>query len=165
MAHECAGTVEFVQALEAACEIDAVANDRVVEPFLVAHVADNHLGGVDTDTRGKTRLTLTFPLAKQGGQPILGSHRGHAGMVDMLVDLDRCAPKRHNRIANVFVECPPLGEDGAADDVEILTQVLDEHFRREVFGDGGEVGDVRKEDGQLPALTAQRGILLLADEL
>src|SRR4030095_14367795 len=54
MAHDGAGTVEFVQALEAACEIDAVANDRIVEPFLVAHVADNHLGGMDADTRSET---------------------------------------------------------------------------------------------------------------
>src|SRR5215510_1473095 len=121
MAHECASTVEFVQALEAACEIDAVTNDRVVEPFLVAHVADNHLSGVDADTRSETRLALTFPLAKQGGQPILGGHRGHAGVVSMLVERDRCAPEGHNRIADVFVECPLLSEDSAADDVEILT--------------------------------------------
>src|SRR5262247_2156230 len=99
MAHECAGTVEFVQALEAACEIDAVANDRVVEPFLVAHVADNHLGCVDAKTRSKTRLALTFPLAKQRGQPILRSHRGYAGVVSMLVEGDWCAPECHNRIA------------------------------------------------------------------
>src|SRR5204863_3615343 len=60
MAHERAGTIEFVQALEAAGEIDTVANNRVVEPFLIAHVADHYLGGVDADTRGKARLALTF---------------------------------------------------------------------------------------------------------
>jgi hypothetical protein len=38
MAHECAGTVEFVQTLKAACKIDTVADDRVVEPFLVAQL-------------------------------------------------------------------------------------------------------------------------------
>jgi hypothetical protein len=51
----------------------------------------------------------------------------------MAVEFDRCAPERHNRIADVFVEWPPLGEDDAADDVAILTQVLYEHFWLEVF--------------------------------
>jgi hypothetical protein len=34
-----------------------------------------------------------------------------------------------------------------------------------VFGDGGKVGDIRKEDGELPAYAAQRGVLPLTDKL
>src|SRR4029453_524716 len=120
MAHEGAGTVKFFQTLKAACKIDAVTDDRVVEPFLVAHVADDYLGGVNANARGEARLALAFPLAEQGGQPILGSHCRHTGVVGVVVEFDWCTPECHDRIADVFVECSPLDQDGTADDVEIL---------------------------------------------
>src|SRR5207248_1354505 len=69
------GVVILVEALQAAGQVDRVADHRVVQPGRAADVADDYLTRVDADTSPKRWLALCLPALPQFPQQLLIEHR------------------------------------------------------------------------------------------
>src|ERR1700676_1190143 len=63
--------------------------------------------------------------------------------------LERCAPKSHHRIADVFVERALSVEDDASHVGEIAVEEEGEVLGVQGFGDGSEVADIAEHDGDV----------------
>ena len=98
-------------ALEARRNVDRAAQDRVVDAFLRADVADNGRAAVDPDANLDDRqsdfLALVVPFADE---PLQHDARQH-GAIGVIILLDRCAEEGHHGVADEFVERAAIRED------------------------------------------------------
>src|SRR5215467_16008379 len=78
----------------------------------------------------------------RGPQRMLAGERSAAGIDGVVGVRYRSAPKRHDRVANEFVDCAPVAVDLARHNIEILGEQRNDLIAKP-FGQSGKAGNVR----------------------
>jgi len=128
--------------------VDVVTHQRVVHARRRAHVADDHVAGIEADANMQLRLALGDPFPVQLAQH---THHfdGRPGREHRVVVLrNRRAPECHDLVADVFIERPVIFKNDVGHRLQILVEVLDEGLRGKALGYGRKAPYIRKENGK-----------------
>ena len=165
--------VGFALAFQAGGEIDAVAQHRIVEAQVGAHVADDAAAGVDADAdvdRNEQRavgLGRCLALAVEPLDAVEHVEGGFAGVELVGRVVERRVPERHDRVAHVFVDGALAIDDGVGQRRQEAV-----HQRRQALRivlvdlrDRGEAAHVAEHDRHVARLAAEHELLRRLREL
>lgn len=96
--------VDLVCSLQARSQVYSVAHEGIVDLLVRPNIPDDDLRRVQADPRGKCRFFLQLPLPVQFAQPFLTQQRRMTSIERMVLIRRRRIPKRHDRVANVFID-------------------------------------------------------------
>jgi hypothetical protein len=84
----------------------------------------------------------------------------------MIWIIERRPVHRHDAVTKVFIQQAIVVEDNPCHDREIFVQQVHQRLRAQGFGDRAKTTDIREQDGQLTAFTAQpEQLWILSDPL
>ena len=159
--------VGFALAFQAGREIDAVAQHRIVEAQVGAHVADDASAGVDADAdvdRDEQRavgLGRRLALAVEPFDAFEHVEGGFAGVELVGRVVERRVPERHDRVAHVFVDGALAIDDGVGERREEAVHQRGQALRIVLVDlrDRGEAADVAEHDRHVARLAAEHELL------
>ena len=128
--HQHAALRVLGQALDAAGEVDGVADRGVLQAALLrAHQADHGRPGVQTDAHVEVGL-LRAELALERLQRVGHVQRAGDGAPGVVGLVERCTPHRHDAVADELVERAAMVEDHVDLQREIAVEERDDLLRR-----------------------------------
>jgi len=170
LAEDDRGAIDFVDALEARGEVHGVADHRVGPRRRRADGPYHGLAGGDAHADGEIGriapqagdLGQAFAEFGDGGELI---DRGLAAVRRVVVARrERCAPERHDRIADILVDDAVVAADFARDGGEIPVEQVHHRRRGELLADIAEASDVGEEDRHHLPLGRLGGAVAVADQ-
>ena len=118
---------------------------------------------MDADPDIDWRHTRLAPLPVVGSQCVPHPQGGQHRHVSVVGDLLGYTEQRHNAVADVLVNHPVVLKDGIDDVAEKVVQEIDYLPGGHLLGHGGEVADVREQDGGFHLFAAQVDLPVLQD--
>ena len=149
------GLVLLVQGFQPHAHVHPVAHHRVVEELLGAQVPDDHLAGVDPDSDPEGLAFFGLPFRLERFHLFHHRERGPTCTLGVVRQRHGRSEDRHDRVADEFVEGPPLGQDLVRHAREELAEHVDHFLGRMPLGVPCEVPDVGEEHRQVPDLPAK----------
>ena len=156
---------------EARGQVYVVAQHRIVEAMLRAHVADAAHAGVeaDADTDVGEGLALGLGLAApnriEPRELVAHGKCGQAGVLGVRRVVERGIPKRHDGIAHVLVDGAARRQDQVAHRREEAVDEARQPLGIEALREGGEAADVAEHERHLAHRAAELEPLGMAREL
>ena len=158
------GAVELVGAFQAGGQVDLIAQHGIIEHLARAHVAHDHVAGVDPHPAAQHRPSLAPPNPGELLEAVLHLQRGMAGIGRMVIVIYRRAEFRHDRIPFVLIDDPIILQDELSHLAEIL---IDQHHQlagRQAFRDGGKAGHIGEQHRHHPLFPAEGELLRMRDQ-
>ena len=154
-------------------EVDAVAEHRIVEAQVRAHIADDAGAGVQADADIERDVNVAALLCLLLAQLVelvdLLKHvdRGLTGVELMLLVVDRRVPERHDGVAHIFVDGTLARQDCIGQRGQEPVHQFGQALRVVLVGfrDGGEAADVGEHDGHLALFAAKHELFRRLREL
>src|SRR5258705_3570116 len=118
------GAIFLICAFKPARDIYGIADHRVIEPEFRSDIADKHVAGIDADAYSERPAAVIGQFRRPKGT--LAGERRSAG-VDSVIGICRgCAPERHYRIADEFIDSAAETADLARHGIEIAGKERDD---------------------------------------
>ena len=154
--------VELAEALEPRGQVHRIAEQRIVKMLHRPEIADAALAAVDPDAdshrcpRSARRLRLVRPKAVQFDQLLAHGLSGADRVLGVLRVVERGVPKRHDAIADVFVDGSLQLGDDLGHRRQKAVHELGQGSGVHAFGEGSKAADVAKHDRHHPHFAAER---------
>ena len=121
-----AGAIDFVEALQAAGEIDRISKNGVVQPCRGTDVSNPDRTGVQPDSGSQGGEISLPPVGSQFLKVMLGLQGCMAGFGGHPAPIDLSDPEGHDGVADELVEDPGLPMNLLTHSFEIFTAQLNQ---------------------------------------
>ncbi len=164
LADDDAHAVLLREALEPRGHVHRIADCGVDQPVLRAHVADDHLSGVDAHPEVQMR-----PAPRREDR-LQHRERGHhverrlAGAAGVIRLVHGRVPERFDRVARVLGQHPVVAEHHVRHLGAVAVEQRHQGGRRQGVGEGGEAPQVAEQHGHLARLAAQAQAVRIGED-